>query len=484
MDQSFGEYREKLLKKIKESTDINYVRPPFEKANQILKKTFESLSPADFRHDTILLNFYNRWHATNANISKNRKRGIEYKKYLENKAAFSSSNLTSFIDFYTQNPGKLESDIMSKQIDLCSFYINSISDSNNINETIIRLCSHIYPSGELIAETKDILSVLSTFLQNAYIVEETSESPADQSIIDMMEKSLIDEVKDSGVNYVKHTNEKEIRRAQLREISCDTYRFCEKMCKIEQISQILKTRYMSGPDYDFSEQMNRIIASKHTGRGSKSGAAQIKVVNSCSLLECYNAPNSLLLLSNSRMIAGGGSDMGIESCETKTMLATSILYMMQTWEELQFPIDFDRFLYFPKVCAFRNFAHPNFTMFSSKNVKNIAVLSCSPPFRPKTSLNSSESGLFDENLYNEDTILTEEAPIVKKIEAAFECAAMLKYGTVIIDDWGICEFWLPLHHIAKIFSRVAKKYVDRFDNIIFAIENARHCSVFKRYILK
>jgi hypothetical protein len=492
MSHSFNEYREKLLKKIKESTDIDYIKLPFEKANQILRQTFESLNSADFKQDNILLNFYNRWRATNENITKNREQGIKYKKATDSRSigtkqnSISTAEFSAFRDFYTQNAGRLESDILAKPIDLYSFYMSSISPADNINETIIKVCSYIYPDGELVVDTKKVMSVLSTFLQNSYIIEESSlESPNDQNLIDMMEKSLIEEVNADGIHYIKHTNEKELRREHLREIAADTYKFCDKMSKNEQISSILKLHYISSNNYDFSHAMDKIIESKHYSKGkSNTESANIKVLNTSSILEAYNNSSALLVLSNSRLLAGGGTDMGIETNETKTMLSTSLLYTLQTCEDIQFPLDYDRLMYFPKVCVFRNFAHPNFTMFSSKNVKNISILSCSPPFRPKTNIaDLGENNSFDSRLYEESAYIIDEVLIIKKIAATFEVAAKLKFGTIIWDDWGIIDFWLPLNQIAKIFATISKEYADQFDNIIFAIDTPQHYHIFKKHIL-
>jgi hypothetical protein len=79
------------------------------------------------------------------------------------------------------------------------------------------------------------------------------------------------------------------------------------------------------------------------------------------------------------------------------------------------------------------------------------------------------------------TRLTNEARAYRQIRNIFALAHYLGFKKIVLDDFGVEDFWIPVHHMAEILSNVAREYKDHFIEIVFAISKMHLYSIYSRY---
>lgn len=176
--------------------------------------------------------------------------------------------------------------------------------------------------------------------------------------------------------------------------------------------------------------------------------------------------NSLLMVSASPLIMGGGVDQGLITNE-------SILYYVSTCSIpanniiMAYPLKYNQIAIYPKVIVCKKC--DDFTSLPIQEHEKIVVASAPAWNRPPTTLKNQEKYKFDEHLCDFNVEYTEPFKVINHLRHMFKCALFFGYTDLVLDDGGIKDFWLPAYHHAKLVFQVLKEYRNRFNTVKIAI---------------
>jgi len=188
-----------------------------------------------------------------------------------------------------------------------------------------------------------------------------------------------------------------------------------------------------------------------------------------------------LLCAGSQMIPGGSADQGIETNE-------SILYYASSYNLcinqliMAYPLASSQLLVLPNILVFKDHTKQRYPMLPPIDGQKISVIMTPSIYRPETTIDNQDKYNIDDRLYLPSTRYKNPNIIIDQLKATFNTALFFGYDTIVLDDRGIEDFWLPAHHTAQLLAQVISQYKGKFHEIIVAIEKKHLFNVYKKYI--
>lgn len=191
--------------------------------------------------------------------------------------------------------------------------------------------------------------------------------------------------------------------------------------------------------------------------------------------------SSVYICSGSQIVPGGNADQGIETNESVLYYASSYHLCIEK-AQMAYPLSNTQMLVMPNILVFKNHLDPKYNMLPPTSGQKISVIMSPPVYRPETNIPEQEKHILDKKLYLPITKYKNITKITNRFIAMFNAALFFGYDTVIIDDQGVEDFWLPVHHTAEILNEVIKQFKQKFKEIIIAVEKKHIFTIYKKII--
>jgi len=376
------------------------------------------------------------------------------------------------------------------------------------------------------------LLVLSDFIKASCIV--TYENPDevltqhDEEFRVATTANIIEEIKASGVIIPKAQKDAEFnRRNAMLEIWHDTEHKCNKFIDNDALATVLKKVYfIDGAAISFSTgrietllcqdaakvqsenapkllvvtgQPKRAPISKKVGdiesdlpievltakRSGNSYRTIVNLVNGSAMTEVLKRnktkiPN-VYICSGSQMIPGGSADQGVETNESVVYWSTSYNLCIEQ-AEMAFPLKPTQLLVMPNILVFKDHSKAGYPMLPPQNGQKISIIMSPGIYRPATNLKNPYQHGVDERLYYPNAKYTNHKPIIDRYRSMLNAALFFGYDTVVLDDQGVKDFWLPAHHTSALLNQVINEFRGKFKEIVVAVEDKSVYEMFKKYI--
>jgi hypothetical protein len=197
-----------------------------------------------------------------------------------------------------------------------------------------------------------------------------------------------------------------------------------------------------------------------------------------------NKVTCLYIVSGSQMTPGGRSDQGIESNETPLYYASTYSLSINNAVHAG-SMSGSQVLLSPEVMIFRDHKQPKYPKLPIAEWTVISVLNCHAKFRPALNV------VFDKDITQVDaqkkllapqTKLMHPDKFVEQLTNCFNMALFFGFDTIILDDKGVDDAWIPAWHIADILNTVINRYRGKFKDIICAIDKPHLYPIFKQVV--
>lgn len=466
--------------------EANYIRLEFKQADKYLTKLFDSLKESDF----------------------------EIKIHNNDNTDESSENSeinTCFLYNFYKNYKKYCNDKIKANEDypkLYSYYIDRVCSNkkNAMNETVIELCAHIFPSGKPSTEKSRVIDKLNLFLQRSYVYDENEikdeleDDATHTKFIENLRKEIRKEYKEMHKEMpISKINEKNIRMANIRRIYADIENRFSYLIKEERYKKMFsEVRVFNMPiagkniivnpqeleyksvTYDNAIQFAEIPFKKVMRKGSSMHNGDVILMFDDFIAEMckYDSKQAILVYPGNCMIPCGGTDQGIETAETPFCLSSSISYALNGISSL-YPLENYSIYMIPSIYYIKNHLK-DYALLEAEMAKTFSVFNLPPPYRPQTNIPEQDTTVMDDRLYSVSALMKNEEKIRTRIKFLYMLAHFLNYSIVIWNDWGIEDFWLPAHHVARIMLSMAHENKKYFKKIIFAINKKYIYEIYKK----
>jgi hypothetical protein len=211
----------------------------------------------------------------------------------------------------------------------------------------------------------------------------------------------------------------------------------------------------------------------------------VNVLNASPLSETMirnkrNIPTAYVC-TGSQIIPGGNADQGIKTNESVVYYSSSYHLCLEQ-AKMAYPLTTSQILVMPNILVFKDHSKHKYPMLPPANGQKISIIMSPGVYRPSTNLKNQDKYMVDSRLYNPNARYSNTKQITDRFHAIFETALFFGYDTVVLDDQGIEDFWLPLHNTASILGSVIKTYNGKFKEIVVAIEKTHLYTTYKKYI--
>jgi hypothetical protein len=186
----------------------------------------------------------------------------------------------------------------------------------------------------------------------------------------------------------------------------------------------------------------------------------------------------IYVCSGHNLLAGGGSDMGFTTNETSLMLSSTYYLAISEHNDL-YPLPHNTVIAIPNVLVFKNPVYPHNTIVSNESVK-ISVICATPIYNSKNNVTDKLTEFNDRLLLPHATFENEDK-FYNYCVSFLKCASMYNFDTVIVDDLGYKEYFLPLHGCIKIFLKAVKN-CPWFRNIYWCSTDEVFIQTVKKYM--
>lgn len=196
---------------------------------------------------------------------------------------------------------------------------------------------------------------------------------------------------------------------------------------------------------------------------------------------------SIYICSGSQNICGGNADQGIDVAESMLYMTSSYSVAMERSLHA-FPISKTQAILCPNVLIFKDV---NYEILPVEKWEKVAVMMTPCKYKPKVKIYKADPSdpdqddcLMDERLYDARTKLTKVDidRIKSNLIGSIETALFFGYDTIVLDDSGIEDNWLPAHSIAKITKEVVGMFSGRVKEFIICANKSKSFNVFRLYI--
>jgi len=467
-------------------------------------KLFDKFQKKDFYSDRFLKGFYKSYEN-------------------ERKQNETISLFNYFMEYLLRNIDYDIKDQQKKIDELCKNIKNALLQPKQSNTSNSSNVSN--KKKKIKINKKDALKILGDFIKSSCII--TYEDPEaisnlyDEKFRAETTKNIIEEIKASG-QFIPKAQKDVIfnRRNKMLEIWRDTEYKCIKFIENSRLANVLKKIYfvdgskintsteniltlpcldvltinseiqqiLNNPIVDikyFNDKINSSIPIERvTNRHIKNTYnANILVTNQSAIYETkkYNKQqtSTVYICSASQMIPGGAADQGVETNESIIYYTTSYnIGLSQV--EMAYPLLETQMLVFPNILLFKD--HITYQMLPPEDGQRISIIMSPMTYRPRTNISKQNQYKIDQRLLLPNCKFQNAEIISKRFDAMFNTALFFGYDTIILDDQGVDDFWLPVHHTAELLSLAINKFKNLFKNIIVAIPSETFYPVFKKYI--
>jgi len=414
----------------------------------------------------------------------------------------------------------------TQHITLCDFYIEYLLSyrhhTENKEDEIQNICNSIvekilHPDADNLTDSgsadiqpssnkkifrfnkKNVLTILSEFVQSSHIILHEEDEIYEQGrqhedFHESITQNIINEIKAERGSLPQAIQDQQfIKRNELLEVWRDTEMKCRKLLENEKMAQILQKIYfidarqiclnnyqaITTIEYDEDQEIETLMPNWP----KQSYNTQISVINKHPIeIACQSKSSKCVIICpGSQMISGGGADQGIETAESVYYYATS--YSICTNQiMMKYPLQTYQLLIMPNILLFKNHNSPTYVSLSPIDSQRLSIIMVPGIYRPKTNISNQDNYTMDHRLFHKAAKYTNQTLIQQQLQYVFNTALFFGYDTIIIDDYGINDFWLPLHHTAQLIAQAINNYRGKFKEIIVAIKNPTLYNIFNQYI--
>jgi hypothetical protein len=456
-------------------------------SEKFIKKFFDKICVEDFKNDKFLLAFYNCY------VTSHQK----------------DPNLTLF-NFYTEyliRNKNVKENLKDQEInkiydEIKNTILNSTEQSTKSN-SIDQNTKSNSTSTKIKISKKNVLTVLSDFIKQSFIIiyDNPNEfiNEDDENFKNIATDNIIEEIKRSiGSIPIGKKDPAFGRRNDMLVIWQDTENKCNKFLQMGNTANILKKifflseidnlnkKYISTIEIKDSKEVifpSENIMSKYEGTIYNT---KISVINTNPLTTILDkiktTSNIALVINGSKMIPGGGADQGFDTNETP-IYYSSTYNLCLNQINYAYPLGKNQMFICPNVLVFKDHNN-NYNLLLASNSQRITVINSPSLYKPKTTIIDQEQYEFDMRLYSTEVKYQNTQVQIDKLNTLFNNALVFGYTTLVIDDGGIENFWLPAMHTILLINQVLNDFKGKFKEIIFCIENPILFKMYKTIISK
>lgn len=457
-------------------------------SEQFLLKLFEKFKPDDFKNDPYLMGFYE--YATKAQPSEQQ----PTHNFL----------LSMYVTYILENK-KINNEEKDEQTRILY---------DDVKKSIIEESSNNDTQTKFKLSKKVALNVLSEYIKCSLEYEDKKQAVIDNAELKTMAQveELEENFKERSTDILReeckdivpqHVNVQQDARFSRRNILLDIYRDtearCNKMVKDPRMQAIFKTFYYLDstqstsalwhtiPVYDNDTKPNLILPSVQVPliMLNPQHNTKVSVLQSHPMTEAHNRIKNkakvVLICSGSSMVPGGCSDQGIETNETALYLASSYsLFINQLTDA--YPLELNNLVVIPHVLVFKNPCSQDFAPLDITECYKVAVITAATPFKP--SLTGTDDDMpIEARIYHPSTRYKNAAVIIAQTRNILKTALYFGYDTVIFDDKGIDDYYLPAYETAILLNTAINEYRGKFREIVIAINKPDLYKIYKNTIV-
>jgi hypothetical protein len=369
------------------------------------------------------------------------------------------------------------------------------------------------------------LSVISDFIKTSRIIiyENPDETITqyDEDFRTLTTNNIINEIKeDGGVIPIANKNKEFNRRNDMIKIWKDTELKCVKFIENDTLANVLKKVYFLNASiiklYS-NESVTTLSCEDTSGKNNEEIIKDINTTIDDDNSNCEYIPREILIpkwihkkyntiinllptnaltetmirnkqkikcaliCSGSQMIPGGCADQGVETNE-------SILYYSSSYNlcinqlVMVYPLSQVQLLVLPNILVFKDHTKPNYPILPPIDGQKISVILSPVVYRPSTNIKNQDNYNIDKRLKLPSTLYDNPEKIIEHIKCILNTALFFGYDTIVLDDGGIVDFWLPVHHTISLTIQVINEYKGKFKEIVLAIDKKYLFDIYKKYI--
>lgn len=195
-------------------------------------------------------------------------------------------------------------------------------------------------------------------------------------------------------------------------------------------------------------------------------------------MRCRAKNKTIYICSGSQNICGGNADQGLDNAESMLYMTSS--YSLSLSKALHaYPLKRTDVIVMPNVLVFKNTSYEQEKDLSKW--QRIAVMNAPCVYTPQTNLEDQIRTEFDERLLLPTTKFSDMVVgrVKNGLKSAIETALFFGYDSIVLDDRGIFDNWLPAHHVALIIKDVIFGYRGRVKEFVICAEKSKIFNVFR-----
>lgn len=225
-----------------------------------------------------------------------------------------------------------------------------------------------------------------------------------------------------------------------------------------------------------------ILVSK---RSSNTYNTKVRLLNNWALSETMARKNKehpvVYICSGSQMVPGGCADQGVETNERIVYLASSY-HLCIRQAAMGYPLKPTQMLMLPSVLVFKDHSNSKFPMLPPAKGTGISIIMAPGIYRPPTNLVNSHQHGVDKRLNLPNTKYKDTTTLLQRYRSMLNTALFFGYDTVVLDDQGVLDFWLPVHQTALLLMQVINEFNNKFREIVVAIHDKEVYAIFRNYL--
>lgn len=472
----------------------------FGRGRKFLMKFFCKLKPDDFKSksvndDMFLMSFY--------------------RSYDEDHRKDNTITLFNhYMEYLVRNDHFTEEEKSNRILELCDNIHNQIFNRSQSDEKSNRPTISTKSSGSRVIKLSKsyVLQVLSDFIKSSAIVmydnpHDTVDAELDQEFREQATQNIIDNIlQDTGKPLPKavknemfnHTNERV-------SIWHDTENKCREFEEHPILGPALKKIYFMDVSKLRLQKQATITTLSGTDNVNDAFAKLLPVETLTTLWEpnkheltltivdklptivasdlARKKIRSAYICSGSQMIPGGGVEQGVETNETELCCTTTYSIAINQLETF-YPLLNTQISFCPQVLRIKDASKANYPELPVDQCDHISVITVGTAYRPKTNLVDQNKYSMDARLWHHTTQYSEPENVIRQYRAMFRTALFFRRHTVVLDDMGIADFWLPAIQTVKLLRQVIREFKNEFDEIIIAVPKEKIRIIFEKYLNK
>jgi hypothetical protein len=466
-------------------------------SEKFLNKFFTQLSVDDFKKDKFLLGFY--------------------KFYRKEKKEKGSNLFECYTEYITRNKdfdeNKRDSCIRDIYDDIKHNMLkpNEIVDPNKIKADPFTEEPIAKPAitGKVKLKKSKAMAVLSDFIKESFII--TNENPdqeytvLDQEYMENSTTNIVSEILEDGRTLPNPKKDVVFgKRDIMMNIWCDTKKKWEAFQDNKELLELFNKIFFIDTSVFVTEskvpiKQPHINTIELLTERKKEVILPLEKFVACYSNKNYNTITTLTnnypledltyqfmlknktiyICSGSQNICGGNADQGIDILESMLYMTTTYSITIERANKA-FPLTRSQVVVCPNVLIIKD---TSYNMLPVNKWKKVSIMNAPCKYKPKTNLVDQDSNGLDMRLYDSKTeLMYADAERIRScLMGAIETALFLGYDTIILDDRGVEDNWLPAHAIAKIIKSVIGAFRGRLKEVVISVNKANSFNVFKYY---